>query len=334
MHAGWFEELTGFAEHGYEDTRARLEVRGRRLRSKVNGREFAIGELTLPSVAELRRQASTHLDALVGTSTISIAPGDVGAMHRDTGNHGALFQVASQFNLLEMTGPDVTPEHGVTRYAHDRTQGPACATAAGAATIYRNYFAETDGISGQTRKRQIDCLSDLGDALGNGGDALWTMRNGYALCTEEGLARIREQLGDSDERARDVLRDRLRIGVHRDVEVTGPAPTGIIVTQALCSALPVSYTPIPAQHWAPFATLVREGAYEATMWAAVVNAARTGNRTVFLTHVGGGSFGNHTAWIHHAIRRAVRLTRHISLDVRIVSYREPDAEPDRLVAAL
>jgi len=37
----------------------------------------------------------------------------------------APFQVASQFNLLEMTGPSVTPEHGVARYAHDPTQGPA-----------------------------------------------------------------------------------------------------------------------------------------------------------------------------------------------------------------
>ena len=34
----------------------------------------------------------------------------------------------------------MTPEDGVTRYKDDPTQGPACAIAAGAATIYRNYF--------------------------------------------------------------------------------------------------------------------------------------------------------------------------------------------------
>ena len=60
-------------------------------------------------------------------------------------NAGALFQVASQLNLLEMTGPEVTPEDGVTIYQDDRTQGPACAIAAGAATIYRNYFAPVGG---------------------------------------------------------------------------------------------------------------------------------------------------------------------------------------------
>ena len=41
-----------------------------------------------------------------------------------TGRVGALFQVASQFNLLEMVSPRVTPEDGVTRYQHDRTPDP------------------------------------------------------------------------------------------------------------------------------------------------------------------------------------------------------------------
>jgi hypothetical protein len=57
---------------------------------------------------------------------------DVRALHQDDTFKGALFQIAWQFNLLEMIGPDVSPEHGVTRYQHDRTQGPACAIAAGA----------------------------------------------------------------------------------------------------------------------------------------------------------------------------------------------------------
>ena len=62
--------------------------------------------------------------------------GDVRALHGAPEHANALFQVASQFNLLEMVGPEVTPEDGVTRYQGDKTQGPACAIAAGAATIY------------------------------------------------------------------------------------------------------------------------------------------------------------------------------------------------------
>jgi hypothetical protein len=41
----WFERLMGFREGGYAETRSRLEVQGRDLRSLVNGRSFGIGEL-------------------------------------------------------------------------------------------------------------------------------------------------------------------------------------------------------------------------------------------------------------------------------------------------
>jgi hypothetical protein len=116
-----------------------------------------------------------------------VVTGDVRQMHQAPDNAGALFQVASQFNLLEMVSPDVTPEHGVTRYQHDRTQGPACAIAAGAATIYRNYFAPVGGSHGQTMHRQLDGLADLGEtlsaALNRPVKDLWRMQNGCALCT-------------------------------------------------------------------------------------------------------------------------------------------------------
>lgn len=78
----------------------------------------------------------------LGRLRVSLAQGDVRKLHQAPQHAGALFQVASQFNLLEMTSRDVTPEHGVTRYRHDPTQGRACAIAAGAATIYRNYYLE------------------------------------------------------------------------------------------------------------------------------------------------------------------------------------------------
>ena len=58
----------------------------------------------------------------------------------------ATFQVASQFNLLEIVRPGITSEDGVTRYSGDRTQRPACAIAAGARMIYRNYFVPVGGV--------------------------------------------------------------------------------------------------------------------------------------------------------------------------------------------
>ena len=321
MATDWFEALTGFTERSYEETQRSLAVAGRTLRSSVNGRSYVIGELETPTLGELRLRALDTAMVGGGAFTVSNVSGDVGRMHQDEANRNALFQVASQFNLLEMTGPGVRPEDGVTRYAHDRTQGPACAIAAGAATIYRNYFVPVDGQTGQTRHRQLDCLRDVGEALGNEGGSLWTMRNGYALCTDSGLDSVSRTLGDMDEAGTGALRDRLRIGVHWDVEVTAGGRTDVHVTQALCSALPVSYTGVPSPRWEPFARLVLEGAYEATLWAAALNSRRTGSNVVFLTYLGGGAFGNERPWIIDAMRRALARVREagVSLDVRVVS---------------
>jgi len=112
----------------------------------------------------------------------------------------------------------------------------------------------------------------------------------------------------------------LRIGVHSDTEVT-LSGAGHLVTQAYCSALPVAYSDHPSCVWEPFARLVLDASYEAAMRAAWVNAERTGNRSVFLTMLGGGAFGNDVEWIVGAMSRAFDLFSHVDLDVQIVSYR-------------
>ena len=53
----------------------------------------------------------------------------------------------------------MTPEDGVTGYAWDKTQGPCCAIACGASTIYRNYFG-LDGAP-RTAASQIENLRDV-----------------------------------------------------------------------------------------------------------------------------------------------------------------------------
>jgi len=331
MRTNWFEELFGFAEQSYDETRGNLEVVGRTLRSRANRRSFVVGELSTPSVKELRDEAAGLLTGLRGSLEVSNVHGDVRRMHADPAHRHALFQVASQFNLLEMMGPDLTPEDGITRYVHDRTQGPACALSAAAAAAYRNYFAPVDGQMGQTRHRQIDCLSDVGAKLGNAGHSLWEMRNGYALCTQAGLSAIDQALRSREPGGLDEVRDLLRIGIHRGVQVTDVQGEHL-VSQAFCSALPVSYSRLRPTQWERFAVLVLEGAYEATLWAAVVNAHRTGSKVVLLTLLGGGAFGNERAWIHGAMRRALRKVDGVGLDVRVVSFHEPDVELRRLVA--
>lgn len=316
MRHDWFAAITGFPETGYEDTRRRLRVDGDELISTVNEKRYGIGSLALPTLADLR--AATDMPD-GPRSTVRCISGDARALHANPDYDRALFQVASQFNLLEMTGPSVTPEHGVTRYRDDPTQGPACAIAAGAATIYRNYFAPVDGEPGQTRERQLDALARVGDVLSRQLDRpaseLWNMRNGYALCTEDGLDAITKLVGDPG--IRDELRASLAIGLHRDVDVTdvqeGKRPS---VSQAFCSALPVSYGGGRRESWEAFARVILEAAYEATLLAAV---GRPSN-VVLLTRVGGGAFGNDDAWIDDAITRALGIVEYAGLDIRLVSH--------------
>ena len=59
MAASWFEELMGFPEGSYQETKRNLEVVGETLRSRVNGRTYAIGELgdtVIGRVASPRRK--------------------------------------------------------------------------------------------------------------------------------------------------------------------------------------------------------------------------------------------------------------------------------------
>ncbi len=93
-----------------------------------------------------------------------------------------------------MDNPYRTPEAGVSIYEYDATQEPACAVACGAETIYRNYFIDLKTQIGQTSDKQVDCLADIGKELGNENEDLWTMSNGYALATKEGLVNISRQL--------------------------------------------------------------------------------------------------------------------------------------------
>jgi hypothetical protein len=110
------------------------------------------------------------------------------------------------------------------------------------------------------------------------------------LCDRNGLDVIGQYLQSLQPEQLDIVRGKLSIGVQTDVEVTDDnAPNRMLVSQAFCSALPVAYTRVAASHWAPFASLILQAAYEATMAAAVLNARRGASNVVLLTQLGGGA---------------------------------------------
>jgi len=143
----WFRALTGLTGDDPATVRAGVVVQGDTL-VMPNGRRLVAGRLDIPALADLPPppQGPRRLN-------LREVVADVQTLHADPANAGAVFQVASQFNLLEMVGPDVAPEHGIARYAHDKTQGPACAMACAAGTIWRNYLVPLGDQQGQTSAR-------------------------------------------------------------------------------------------------------------------------------------------------------------------------------------
>jgi len=340
----WFLDLFGFREVSYEDTQKRLQIQplaegtvdGGWVLEGENGASYKVGRFSTPSLGELEDEANRlgGTARLRGKLRVFNIRGDVAMKHNTPANRHATFQVASQFNCLEFLGPEMVPEHGVTMYCRDRTQGPACCLACGPATAFRNYFAEVGGRRGQRAHRQINNLEPLLAALPGGPAGHVRVQGGYTLAEDEGLRRLNGRLQLLGGSARSALRRELRVGVHEDVQVTssdwGERPARDdeqTVTQVFGSACSVSYSGNGLALWEPLASLVLSASYEATLWAALLSALRhggeEGSRRVFLTCLGGGVFGNDLRWIVDAMDEAFDKFRDVALEVYIVTYAGP-----------
>lgn len=255
--------------------------------SRSNGRTFHLGQFTRPTLQGIRSLAldalnQPHCPAALTLRVSHVIVGDVLAEHHRYPL--ATFQAASQLNCLEFPNPKTLPEHGITAYSTDRTQGPACALACPAGTLYRNYFLPVYNPSiddyeiGQRESLQVNNLDALEVALNNNEEQYWQVVNGYTFSTEEGLARLNQRLEAIEDH--DALCDLVKIGWQRDtevvfqdrfVEVERREEEPVLVSQVYCSALSVAYSGIAQRHWEAFARLVLEANYEATIWAAILN---------------------------------------------------------------
>eukprot|EP00729_Bicosta_minor_P013073 gene13073-33652_t len=326
----WFEKLFGFKEEGStKDVQEKFEMEpgSTMLKSKINGKEYDVGEFKTPSPGSLR---ITHE-----------AVSDIFKLHSEPENSSAMFQAASQFNCLEFASPHVTPEDGVTGYESDNTQGPACSLAAAPATVYRNYFADTNGQVGQSGGNQLNNLGDLLDHVGPTAKDYLKVKNGYVASNNESLAEFNKLLEPkiASEEGREELLGKLRIGVHSGVEVPFTSRFKVAkisertkVSQAFCSALSIAYTNGGHANWHMIAQCVLDATYEATLRAAAIEQAEgSGSGKVYLTFIGGGVFGNDQGWIQAAIARACRKLKNYPLQVVVCHYRAVD---DRTQAAI
>lgn len=361
VRSGWFRSLFGIEEivtrGSYEHIHEAFILSPDQgiITSKANNRRFHIGKFYTPSLGDLRREVQELLSSSPSVSEIKSSKtsfdhlpiNDILGMH--SAYPHAVFQAASQFNCLEFPSPYVTPEQGIEGYTNDPTQGPACALACAAGTLYRNYFIPMGEGMGQRSDRQINNLDSLEALLENEKNHYWYIQNGYSFTdSEASLLALQTRLNALSPAELDVLRASIKIGLHENVGVVFASkftevPTndddGVQVTQAYCSALSCAYnSAIKTVSWEPLARLVLEAAYEATLLSAVRNVLlydlpnshstsspsnqpttkeRDTHRDVFLTSLGGGVFGNDPQWIAQAIGRSLALISAYNVDLRV-----------------
>lgn len=322
MSSRWYYTAFGFPEQGYQTTRQQFAFESGVLTQKAPARSHYVGRFETPSLRELRNlleeaQSTAPRSDGCGTGlTFRNTVARTLELHRDPANEGAVFQVASLFNCLQLSDPSVRPEDGITNYANEATQGAACAIACPAATLYRNYFVNGTGQQG---RHQLDLLADLGAFLQNDKEAYWVNRNGYCMPRPPAkIAELGQKLQTSETLVEEAVAT-LRCGVHWDTQVGGCSHK---VCQVFCSTAPVAFTKmVKASDWAPFANLLLKGAYLATLATAAVLAAQRQKRvTVFITAIGGGALGNRTKWIISAITNALRTFAEAPLDVVLVHF--------------
>ncbi len=330
----WFEEFFGFAENpgsirqclSIDKDEESGEYVMTALRGSKTNQAFKVGRFTTPSVASLVEEIG-RLEGGGGASkaTFMNVSDDIRSVHHkaavldSSSDPPPVIQAASQFNCLEMVGPSVSPNSGVTQYIRDRTQGPACALSCPSGTVFRNYFVNG---TGQCSGVQLNTLDGVEAILGSE-EAYYDMRNGYAMPRQGKMKSFASRLMNNPELEEELV-SAIKVGVHWGTPVVNKE--GSQVCQIYASACPMQYAKNTTQKdWKEFATIVLNGMYEATLAAAVLISRQHENARVkvYLTLLGGGAFGNPMTWILQAIERAVVKYKNEPLDVKLVHYSPP-----------
>lgn len=281
---------------------------------------------------------------------------DVKNLHANPELAGSLFQVASQFNSLEMATPQHTPEMGITIYEHDRTQGPVCAMACPTGTLYRNYFImhnERDKPRmPQTETNQINTLETIIDKFQKSDleyKVDFVVKNGYILpATIEDSNKLNEMIGWPG--AIEGMANDVNYVIQEDVPVllnpTKPDPVPHKVSQIYCSGFPLAYSIStekndgllgPAEQatiktsggveWYAYMNrtlikMITTAMYTATLSHAVNMTKTQGKRVkVFLTLVGTGVFGADEKFVKGIMKDVIRKYSHFPIDLYLVKFK-------------
>ena len=349
-YTNWFCKLFGFTERDISHTKIKdmfeYNYDSGILLSKSNNKKFIAGKFETPTQGDLR----TTLDLneivknhahLQGKLTVKQVNGDVTKYHNKEENRFSVFQGAGQFNCLEFASAKGKPENGISCYAMDHTQGPACATTCAAGTIIRNYFAykklDKDNkyvFEEQQQNNQINCLELVEEIINNKGNNYFTIQNGYTDSKNEKLQELNAFMYNNPD-ITEKMKEAYKAGIQFDTEVVATNfganiiyeedfTKKLLVTQVYCSAISISYSRASSYLWSNFAKWVLDCAYEYVFYATIQNAQNhpehPSAKKVYLTSLGGGVFGNKHEWIRDAILKAATKFKDIGLEVYIVNY--------------
>jgi hypothetical protein len=335
------KRLLGFTDNGmdYAEVKAKLVYEDGMIRSLENGLSYGVGEFEYLSLKQLRHRVEHMSSEQVGLDAKDKSivrhnnPIQESVQDYITSpeyNH-ALFQVASQFNLLEMAHPSNTPEDGVGIYWSDPTQGPKCAQSTIGATLFRNYFIENEGREGQSKNRQLNGLRAILEHVGIKEGPAYRYENGYVRLSKEHLLKCSRHIVGLTTKQREDLMGEIFVGIHWGCQVNdSDGPTDQHVSMIFCSGLPLGEyvrNGVRRGDAEVLAELIQDGMQEATMLAGVLNQAKFRNNTVVLTKLGHGAFGNPTPWVVNARNRAIERCS-FPLDVLQFHYSRREHEFD------
>lgn len=305
----WFETITGLPEYEWLSRRDEsiLEAPNGdlQIQNVYTGQRFEAGNFSVHSLQDIAEPINSDINTLpqfevhVRTSHAGLPSVDVANLQAQA-KSGTLFQVASNFNCVEVAHPSVHPDGGrfVTNLAVDSTQGPAASASGGVSAITRVHapFYDPNINSndwGQTIHRQVELLGHPLVA------PHFPVTNGKLIFHGT----------EPTDYNPDALFKHIRMGLHRRVRpyfglrrppfmeyFENPPSIDQVFVAALNYRAPKPY----AHHLESKAKMLLKAAYHGTYHAAI----QCENSQMVLTLIGGGSFANPPAYIASAIAEA------------------------------
>jgi hypothetical protein len=287
--------------------------------NKTGPKIFQAGWFISPTCKEIRKSVSEI--GKRGQLTITVITGEDAGIAHIKGEHCEVFQGASQFNALEMMGPEITPYDGIDGYIYDPTQGPRVALACVPGTFIRNYLVNTQ-YGGQ-----FNALEKLH----------LCHNNGYLLWGTDPLPTKRKVL--NDEIVSELMIPCMLYTQVAGVTRTGPTKahcTSKLVHQIYSSAVPVGVYGNGGNNDTQLIIaekIIKAGYIGAIGMAIILHFfdKELGNTTLLrprvnLTLIGGGVFNVPTELVLKSLKEAIEVYREYECDIHIHGHRPETAQ--------